>query len=59
MKNLKTKFKDRKSIKKIGQTVAKYRANIRTLNKKLLLAMKKYKEAMELERVAVAKKRMK
>ena len=59
MKNFKTKFKDRKSVKKIGQTAAKYRANIKALNKKLLLAIKKYKEAVELERVAVTKKRMK
>jgi hypothetical protein len=56
---MKNNFKNRKSVKKIGQTVAKYRASIRVLNKKLLLAMKKYKQAMDLERVAVAKKRMK
>ncbi len=59
MKNLKTSLKNTKSVKKIKQTAEKYRSNIKLLKKRLFLAVKKYKEAMEAERMAVAKKRIK
>lgn len=57
--SLKNRLKNQKSVKKIKQTAQYYRDNIKILRKKLLLAVKKYREAMELERIAVAKKRIK
>jgi hypothetical protein len=59
MTSLKNNLNNKKSVKKIRQTAEKYRAGIKILKKKLFLALKKYREAMELERVAVAKKRTK
>ena len=56
---LQNSLNKRKSVKRIKQTAEHYRANIKILRKKLFLALKKYKEAMDMERVAVAKKRIK
>jgi hypothetical protein len=54
-----TKLRNTKGVKRIKSAVEKYRVNIKLLRKKMLLAIKDYKEAMEMERVAVAKKRSK
>ncbi len=53
------KFKDTKQAKKIKVLREKYRAEVKKIKKKLFSAVKKYKEDMEIERMAVAKKRTK